>query len=146
MRLFPGEGTLVRILTMLSILALFVILLFHQLKYRDKRGSALFVLPYLILMVIASPVTWLHHLVYLLPGVVFVLRDFKVELRAGIWFLGLTLLLLFSAMDYQSFYSSMNVSEEARPFVTSLNLFVLVAAFFVSLRISARRGSLLVTG
>ncbi len=146
MRILPGQGTLVRIFTMMSILILFVALLFHQLKYRDKRGGALFVLPYLVLMVISSPVSWLHHLVYLLPGVVFALRDFKFAWRPGIWFLVLVSLIVFASFDYLAIYSSMSVAEEIRPFVTSLNLYILLAAFFVSLRVAAGRSSLLVTG
>lgn len=148
MRVFVGEAPLVRLLTMVCAVLMFAALLFVHLKKGNERNEAGFVLPYLILMVIASPVTWLHHLVYLLPGLVFVLRDrwFRRHEKRGRWSLLVILaLVVASSYNFQAMYPAMAIPEELRPFVTSLNLYTLLALFGVSLFLLRNR-PLLVSG
>lgn len=143
MRLMPGEAQLIRLLTMSSLIVMFGVLLYHQLKYRSEQTEFTLVLPYLVFMVIASPVTWLHHLVYLFLGFLFALRAIWIERRDGrLRWVILLLLIAFGAMyEFQPFYSKLSVNEAVRPWVTSLNLFLLLVLFVLSL---PRKGSLLV--
>jgi alpha-1,2-mannosyltransferase len=138
MRVFVGEAQLVRLLTMSCAVVLFGILLYNHLKFRSKQNEAALILPYSILMVIASPVTWLHHLIYLFPGVVFTLRLVwfgREGIKKVLWFAGLTGIIALSAFDFQSVYPTLTISEGLRPFVTSINLISLLVLFFASLSI-----------
>lgn len=137
MRLLPGEGTAIRLLTMMTAVLLFAVILFHQVKKQTPRNDASFILPYLILMLVASPVTWRHHLILLLPGVVFVLR--------GIWFeeqgrrrvkrmLAITVLATLSMVDFQALYPLISMPELLRPVLTAMNLWFLILLLAASLR------------
>jgi alpha-1,2-mannosyltransferase len=136
MRLLPGEAVTIRLLTPTISVILFAVVLFLHLKKGSVRNELAFIMPYLILMLVASPVTWRHHLVLLVPGVVFILRELWFERRgvprvAGIGLI--CLLAALAAMDFQAMYPLFSISEDWRPILTSLNLWFLLMLFAASL-------------
>ncbi len=137
LRLLPGEGPTIRFLTMSVLAILFGILVYKHLKYRNETNDYAMVLPYLLLMILASPVAWMHHLVFLFPGIVFTLRAIWVGKERRLRWVFLVLLMVFGAVyDFQPLYSKLEVAESLRPFVTSMNLVFLLTLFFAVLSAS----------
>jgi len=95
----------------------------------------------LIAMVVISPYTWIHHLVFLYPGAFLLLRSILLRARAGHdrkILLSVLICLAGLTINFPQLYPSMDVPEVIRPFVTSMNLFFLLALFAVALRISLK--------
>lgn len=140
MRLLPGEAQMIRILTICALIVLFGVLLYKHIRDRSEQNDYAMVLPYSIVMVIASPVTWLHHLVFLFPGIAFTLRLIWIGKEKRLRWTILLLLVVFGASyEFQRFYSTWTISETLRPLATSLNLFGLLVLFFSALSISRDR-------
>jgi hypothetical protein len=136
MRALQGSGPMVRMVGMLSALTLFVMTLYVALRTRGEQSYHLLVLPFTVLMVIASPLAWRHHLVYLLPGLFLAVRSVvsgsgenRKWVRAG----ALIALAAGSTMNYSPAYGDLNIPEVIRPIATSLNLYCLLGLLFVSL-------------
>jgi alpha-1,2-mannosyltransferase len=148
MRLLPGEATAVRLLTITCVAVLSAILAHHHVRSTHHRSEQLLVLPYLVVMVVASPVTWLHHLVYVFPGAFLALRwslhDQEGKCR-WICIATLSSLSVLSGVDFQRLYPSMPVSEALRPWLTALNLWFLLLLFVASLFFGRRETSSLRT-
>jgi alpha-1,2-mannosyltransferase len=147
LRLFPGDAASVRLATIASVLILFAALLFTHLKYRSGRNEQVVVLPYLIVMIVASPVAWLHHVIVLYPGIVFAMRHCLAmkEWRGNLFALLLAVLTLLASLDYQPAYRALSLPEEVRPLLTSMNLIFLLLLFTLSVLIVRRERALLVT-
>ncbi len=136
MRALQGAGSMVRLIGMLSALTLFVLILYVGLRTREARSYHLLVLPFMVLMVIASPLAWRHHLVYLLPGVFLTVRYLVSDpVRSGKWaWAGVFLALAAgSTMDFSLVYGHLALPEVIRPIATSLNLYCLLGLLFASL-------------
>lgn len=153
MRVFVGEGTVVRLMTMITGVFLFAMLLYVHLKYGSRETELFILLPYLLLMVVLSPVTWLHHVVYIFPGVVFSLFSCSLFFEGGRKYFRLLILVVLtflSALDFQAVYAMISIPEGLRPFVTSMNLVFLISLFFFSLKMisemAGKKVALLVTG
>lgn len=147
LRLFPGDAASVRVATIASVLILLAALLFTHLKYRSGRNEQIFVLPYLVVMIVASPVAWLHHVVVLYPGIVFAVRH-CLAMKGGrekLFALLLAVLTLLASLDYQPAYRALSIPEEVRPLLTSMNLIFLLLLFALSVLIVRRERALLVT-
>ena len=69
-RLIDNPGA-VRALSLLTIVALLALLLSQCGGLRTRSQVGLFLMPCLILMIISSPLTYVHHIVFIYPGVVF---------------------------------------------------------------------------
>jgi alpha-1,2-mannosyltransferase len=71
LRLLPDAGFVVYVYTATVNAVLFGYLFVRSYRARDAVGEQLLLLPYLVLMIIFSPLAYEHHLVYLYPGVAF---------------------------------------------------------------------------
>lgn len=147
LRLFPGDAASVRLATIASVLILLAVLLFIHLQYRSERNEQVFALPYLIVMIVASPVAWLHHVIVLYPGMVFAVRHCLAmrEWRGNLFAFLLAALALLASLDYQPAYRALNIPEEVRPLLTSMNLIFLLLTFALSMWIVRNDRALLVT-
>jgi len=140
-RALQGAGPVVRLVGMLSALTLFVMVLYVGLRIRGGRSYHFLVLPFMVLMVIVSPLAWRHHLVYLLPGVFLTVRYLASESGgSGRWVWAGVLLVLAagSTMDFSMVYRNLAIPEVVRPIATSLNLYCLVGLLFASLACAYR--------
>jgi alpha-1,2-mannosyltransferase len=111
--------------------------------FRPPRVAKLdgVLLAVLVTMVLISPYTWIHHLVFLYPGVFLLLRSILVRVRAGHdrkLLLSVLVCVVGLTINFPHLYPSMGVPEVIRPVVTSMNFFFLLALFAVALRISLR--------
>jgi hypothetical protein len=134
MRLAEGAGPAVRLVSILTALALLGILLRAMMRYGEGEGRQGVLLATLVLMVVVSPYSWFHHLVFLYPGLVLMFRD--LSLGAGRrWILRAvcTVLLLGAAINFPALYGRIDIPEAIRPFVTSMNLFMLMGLFLAAL-------------
>ncbi len=136
MRLLPGEGGTIRMLTMTVAMVLFTLVLYHHLTTSNGRNDLSVVLPYIIIMLLASPVTWRHHLILLFPGAVFIVRRLWFEREGQRRLLSVAAVVVITALaavDYQALYPFIPMSEELRPVLTSMNLWVLLLLLAVAL-------------
>lgn len=139
MRLLPGDAETIQLLTIAVVSILLAGVLYLHVR-QEQENELAYVLPYLIIMVIASPVAWRHHLVLLFPGVVFFLWQLWSRRVARRYRIGLVLTCLLTALsvaDFQEIYPSLTMHEAWRPFVTSMNLWfllILLMAVLVFLR------------
>jgi alpha-1,2-mannosyltransferase len=141
MRALQGGGPMVRLAGMLSALTLFVLVLYVGLRTRGAQSFHLLVLPFTVLMVIASPLTWSHHLVYLFPGLFLAMRALvgdPAESGKWVWVGALVVLAAGSTTDYSLVYGQLNIPEVIRPILTSLNLYCLLGLLFASLTYAYR--------
>jgi hypothetical protein len=132
---------MVRLVGMLSALTLFVLVLYVGLRNRGAQSFHLLVLPFTVLMVIASPLAWRHHLVYLFPGLFLAIRALVGDPAASgkwVWVGALVVLAAGSTMDYSFVYGQANIPEVVRPILTSLNLYCLLGLLFTSLSYAYR--------
>ncbi|MBI4862032.1 MAG: DUF2029 domain-containing protein [Candidatus Riflebacteria bacterium] len=79
----------------------------------------------LIAVVLASPIAYLNHLVYILPGIMFLLA---VELQQGRYgrFASLLAIVTITAVDFPLVYDALGLGPFGRRVVTSLNLYGLL--------------------
>lgn len=136
MRLLPGEAVAIRLLTMGSVLLLLTAVVVSQRAQRNPSAGSFLLLAYLIVMVVASPVTWLHHLIYLVPGVVFVLRELLAMKNDSVRRWGIASVAILSLVlsgDFQRNSSLIPMSEDWRPVFTSMNLWFLLLMFGTAL-------------
>lgn len=141
MRVFPGEGITIRLLTMFTELGLFAFLLYQTLGRRHGSSTAPLMLPYLVLMTVAAPVAWLHHVVYILPGLAFTAQMIWFGLRGLPRALGLVLLCALVGLagsDLSPVYRMIQPGESMRPFLISLNLYALLMLFFAGIFIARK--------
>lgn len=140
MRVVGKDQQLVSLLTYFINITLFLLI---YLQSRKLKTPELLLLPLLILMVIASPVTYLHHFIFILPGLVYFLlyifynfSGYEKKLYLGIALL-LTLLL---SIDFYAYYRSWVGIKLfmffARIFLFSFNLFFTMLLFVFSLYIN----------
>lgn len=142
MRLLPGEGVAIRLLTIIVVFVLLALVLYHHLKKGNERNELPFVLAYLIIMLIASPVTWRHHLILLFPGVVFILRQVWFESAGRRKLMSVAAIAVLTALlvvDFQAIYPFIPMPEELRPLLTSMNLWLLV--LLLSLTLALQRNT-----
>ncbi|HXG00394.1 MAG TPA: glycosyltransferase family 87 protein [Bacteroidota bacterium] len=140
MRLLPGDAETIRLLSVAVASSLLACVVYSHIRNEERQNEIAYVVPYLILMVIASPVAWRHHLVLLFPGVVFFLWQLwsrREVRRHRIGFVLTCMLTAFSVADFQAIYPSLTMHEAWRPFVTSMNLWfllILLTAILILLR------------
>jgi alpha-1,2-mannosyltransferase len=131
MRVFVVRDTPMMLATMVAILALLVTLSHHHLKKGTDNPETL-VLPYSVFVVIASPVAWMLHLIYLFPGILLSLSSLWNSGRRSS-FAVMSIACAFAVFDFPSMYARVSIPEELRPYVTSMNLVFLLVLFFMSL-------------
>ena len=134
-----GRSTAALILHGLSVLILFLIAMRAHARARARgRGRWTALLAYLAAMVLAAPYGWIVHIVYLLPGAVWVLyalweRDTKLA-----W--GLLLALLFAGLDFPELYGVFPLLSALPPAARSLNTGALLFIYLLGVYTTLREG------
>ena len=133
-----GIGALPRIFSMSGAIILLAIPAYRQLLVGDPHRTLAPLLPYTIVMLIASPVTWLHHLIYLLPPAAFWFRSVAsrphtmVERRhVRLIVTAAAAALIFSLLNY--YFLLGLVHADWKPNATAGNLAFLLMLFAISL-------------
>ena len=136
-RIVGDETLAMKVLTYAVILALLAPILLRLWRTRrDPTGRLLLLGPLSIVMVIGSPLAYAHHVLYLLPGamlqLVFAIRSGNVKYAAG-----LPALFAIVATDFPAYYYRFKLGPTANQLVTSMNLYALLALYFVGMRFAA---------
>jgi alpha-1,2-mannosyltransferase len=114
-------------------LGLLALLVSRHLKMRDKSDPAV-LLPYFILMVIASPLAYLHHVIYIYPALLVMfcgMADPGEGKSRGMFWL-VVFAALTAGVDFPDNYCKI---ERLPGALLSINLYALLFLFFVSLRL-----------
>lgn len=130
-RLLQGE-TIINSVTLVLLTLLGVGLIVQHKRMMGKDNEPSLLLSYLILMIIASPLTYLHHVIYIYPGL---LITTWLVMAKGNWYSygGLTLILgltVVSSTDFPLLYGSLRIEWNV---LRSLNLYALLFLFVLGL-------------
>ena len=130
--------------TYLLLVLMGLALLWQHVRLIRKGNAELLILPYLIVMIVASPVAYLHHVVYAYPGVLIVAwMVFPNGNRRSCGLLAVVVGLTFIAsIDFPLYYNALHLNWVI---LRSLNLYALLTLFFIGLFLpgavqSGRRG------
>jgi len=111
----------------LAVVAGVAIWLFRRARRAPSDASAApLLLGFSVLMLLSSPVTYLHHVVYLLPGALAVLGT---STRRAYW---LVLLVVIVGTDLPLLYGRLDLSAALKPLATGVNLWGLLAIVWLS--------------
>lgn len=125
----------VNIITTAILGTLGLILCIRHYQLRRTSKGILLLLPYLILMTIGAPVSYLHHVVFIYPGILIssvTLLQSKHSLRIPL-LIGLLTLTLIASIDFPLYYKRMGIDA---PLFQSLNLYALLGLFFIGLAVA----------
>lgn len=128
-RIFPDDLPLARIWTLALLSLLAAGLAFAVWRTATPQARNLLVSSFLVLMIVASPFAYRHHVIYLLPGAVLLLTDASLGFRpvAGIVWTGLLLgVMALAGAPFPGMYARWSLSPQAARFLTSLNLYALL--------------------
>lgn len=127
------EASTVRLLSMATIGVFLALLVYQHVKSRRDAHWSCLLLPYLVLMAIASPLTYLHHVVYLYPGLLGVLLLESRDARSRSLQIATFVFCVVASTDFPSVYKKAGWPMESPALLTSLNLYALLALFFLAL-------------
>ena len=126
------DRTVARTSTYVLLFILSAALIYRHWKLSGKPGKELLLLPYFILMVLASPLAYLHHVIYLYPALLIV--SYRLLCLPGKSARVLLLLILGAALtagvDLPHYYERLGAIPAV---LKSVNLFMLVLLFFIGL-------------
>lgn len=137
-RLAQSETTVTAVTSVL-VLILGAALLVQHRRLMGKGKGELLILPYLIFMIIASPLAYLHHVVLILPGLLITAwLIVPGDNRGSYVFLALMLGLTFIAStDFPLLYDRLHINAGM---LRSLNLYALLILFALGLILPGTRG------
>ena len=107
-------------------------LLWQHWRLRQNSQGKLLLLPYLILMIIASPFTYLHHIIYIYPGLlltIWAVWDGCCRLRVPLLFCLISLTII-ASIDLPAMYKDVDLQMTI---LSSLNLYALLCLFGIGL-------------
>ena len=130
-RFTPSQATVsLTTLTILSVLGIGLVFQHYRL-WRKGIGEFL-LLPYLVLMIIGSPFTYLHHVIYIYPGIL--LTSWVILIRGSrpcalllICVIGLAVV---ASIDFPILYGRLGLESAV---LRSLNLYALLCLFVLGL-------------
>jgi alpha-1,2-mannosyltransferase len=132
-----GDGALLaRALTYAAVLTLLAPILLQLWRaQRDPVARSLLLAPLSIVMVIGSPLAYAHHVLYLLPGA---LLQLAFAIRSGQVKYVALLVASFAIIstDFPAIYYRFKFGPMGNLYLTSLNLYGLLALYFISMRLA----------
>lgn len=129
LRLLPEHRELVPALSVVVIAFPCLIAMWLSARATDREQESLALATFFPVLLLASPLTYLHHVVYLLPAVAIWLAHALRRERHG--FLGGALVGLFAAgTDWAPLYAPL-LGADAPPLLTSMNLYAVLALLLV---------------
>jgi alpha-1,2-mannosyltransferase len=137
-RITNGNSALAIFLSVIADLALYAVILYHSFRYGNEKNRLLLLLPFLISMIIMSPITYLHHIIYIFPGVLYtllflIINPGRMPLNRILpVFAGLCIL---ATIDFPLHYYLAPLTGSIKNLATSLNLYALLALYYINLMI-----------
>ncbi|MCD4655602.1 DUF2029 domain-containing protein [bacterium] len=129
---FTTRESVVRLETLTILAILGLVLVFQHFRLRRKGIGEFLLLPYLVLMVVGSPLTYLHHVIYIYPGLLLctwiVLR--KGGRLASVLLTCLVGLTVVASIGFPLLYGRLGVESTV---LKSLNLYALLCIFVLGL-------------
>ena len=118
--------------TALSIMAAMgIALAAFSFKLRHSPQTLLLLLPYLIVMLIVSPVLYTHHLIYLFPGIMLLLLVYYFSsVCQKVHVYSFALLAFISCLDFPFYFKGFDTHN---PLLLAANSYALLALFIYSL-------------
>ncbi len=138
-RLLPNRAAVVQIATVALLGALLATFVWIVRTCRDEKVAELMLLPFLVLMVIASPLTYVHHVLYVAPGLVLALSYAWAGLRGWRRAAVVTSLVLAASaagIHFPRLYRQWSLSPLETKLFTSLNLYALLVCLAVALALA----------
>jgi alpha-1,2-mannosyltransferase len=127
-RIMPGDSRTVSIFALVTVLVATALATGFSYLAAGKRQEALALALYFPVVLIASPLTYVHHVIFLIPAGAVWLSWAWSESR--FFFFGLFVLLAFaSGIDWPVFYPLLGKSFSG-PALQAINLYVIGALFF----------------
>lgn len=126
-----GKGHNSTLLSLSILLSLGLYLAQQSFKLRNSPQMILLLLPYLLVMIIISPVTYTHHLIYIFPGVLLLCLSYHFSENSDkkhLW--GFMLLAFISCLDFPFYFKGLSMHNSL---ILSLNIYLLIGLFFYSL-------------
>lgn len=140
-RIFPEDLPTAKTWTFVLLALLAAALAFGTWRAAGPRAKDLYLLPFLVLMVVSSPFTYLHHVVYVLPGAVLALtwvwKTFRPVARVA-WVAFLLGAMRLASTNFPEKYGDWDLSPLAGKLATSLNLYTLLLLLAVSVALATR--------
>jgi alpha-1,2-mannosyltransferase len=134
-RILGDNNFFVQILT-ISIIIITSFALYSFSKKIESAKAFNTLILYLITMVVLSPLAYVHHIIYLFPGALFLLAYIynsfigKKRLFLG---LGTFFLLFMSSFDFPFYYNRFIHSDFLLKYFCSFNLFALISIFILAM-------------
>jgi alpha-1,2-mannosyltransferase len=140
-RLFPQRAAAVQIATVALLAALLAVFVWIVKTRRDEKVAELMLLPILVLMVISSPLTYVHHVLYVAPGLVLSLSFAWAGLRGWRRAAAVASLLLAATaagIRFPELYWHWTLSPLEAKLFTSLNLYALLVLMLIGLALALK--------
>jgi alpha-1,2-mannosyltransferase len=134
LRLLPESPTLAPFLAVASALGILGVLIYASVKTREIAGSTeVLMLSFLAFMVMASPLSYVHHVIFLFPGAVLAWgrmsrSGLPQHVRDG-FLLIMCILVHVASLNFPAFFEAARVPKALR----SVNLFALIGLLLLSL-------------
>lgn len=126
-----------------AILALAALLALAAHRLRGRPGEELMLLPFLVLMIAATPYAYIHHAVFLLPGAALAAGHVWLSRRGASrigWLAALATLAALASLNFPLRYETWTLPPWAMKAATSINLYVLLALLALGTWLALRAG------
>jgi alpha-1,2-mannosyltransferase len=120
------------VLAWVLLLFLAALLVIQHRRLAGARARVFLLLPYLVLMIIASPLTFFHHIIYIYPGILVIswILLHRAKREAILLLLLLLGTALIASIDFPIYYEALSIEAEL---LRSLNLYALLVLFGLGL-------------
>ena len=129
---FTSDEASIRLWTLICLALLGLLLVSQHVRLRRRLPEAYMLMPYLVLMIISSPLAYLHHVIYIYPGLLvagWALLESGERRTLGAS-VALVCLAAIASMDFPVHYDRLGSPVAA---LRSLNLYALLGLFGLGL-------------
>jgi alpha-1,2-mannosyltransferase len=131
-RLLPGEHSLVSVASTACLCVMITISAWSLFRAKSRQDQTLLLLPILVVSILSSSWTYLHHVVYIYPGAAVCLFVIAKEFSGSVRFFLVALLLalcLLAGFDFPATYSIPATHDPISMLSLSINLYALLTLF-----------------
>jgi len=130
LRIFANERELVRWISIALAVGVFVVSFATAFLARNRREEHLALALFFPMMIVLSPLTWLHHVVFLIPTAVILLTWAFAERRSSVLFGSIVVVLAICSIDWPVHYGKLG-QLFAKPSLQGINLFSILLLFCI---------------